>query len=261
MKPSGEFTLGDIGGLALSAAMGIGAAIVTDYQQRGEGSALFTINRWVVEFGRFFALGDVPLWSVMAGLVGVGALSVFYMQPTTRQGAFAQGYGLLAALMMAAPPDLGGGLPAMTAREIVAEQSRPRVVNAAFAAVEAPAAAMHDVRIEAHFPNGLRNDLDAMVRRGAIRGRIHNAATGETFNLFRSAGGVAQMQGDVLVVSAGVPAKGAADTLWIRIEAAGYAIEEQSAEARLGALLDWRIDMRPSATPLFLQRLGRSYWF
>ena len=110
VKTPGSFTTADMMGLALSGAAGIIAALVTDYQQSGEASALYTINQWVVQLGSILGFTDIPLWMVVIGMTLVGAGSIFYFQPITRQGAFAQGFGLLAVLMTAVPSNLAGGL-------------------------------------------------------------------------------------------------------------------------------------------------------
>ena len=108
VKNPGEYNFADMFGLALAGATGIIAALVTDYQQKGEASALYTINQWVVSASRMIGLGDTPLWVVVIGLISLGAGSIFYFQPITRQGAFAQGFGLLAVMMTAVPADLAG---------------------------------------------------------------------------------------------------------------------------------------------------------
>ena len=95
VKAPGNFTFTDMVGLALSGSAGIIAALVTDYQQSGETSALYTINQWVVQLGSILGFADIPLWMVVIGMTAVGAGSVFYFQPITKQGAFAQGFGLL----------------------------------------------------------------------------------------------------------------------------------------------------------------------
>ena len=276
-KAPGEFGLGDMLGLGLASSAGIIAALVTDYQQQGETSALFTINRWVVELGSLLGFTDIPLWWVIIGLTAIGAGSVFYFQPITRQGAFAQGFGLLAVLVTAVPADLAGGieafndsLPGLEPAAVTREASvDARVINASFTPGSAGVyeiqnrseAAKYDVRLLINFPNGVPNNIDSMIRRGTIRGRLHNEDTAETWNLFRSAGGTIQRQGDSLLIQAGVPARSQTGRLWVRIESVGYAIEEQSAIATLGEPLEWVVEMKPSAMPLFVQRLGKSYWF
>ena len=279
VKADGQYGIADITGLAMAGSAGIIAALVTDYQQSGESSALYTINQWVVAASRMFGFGDVPLWAVVVGLLAVGAGSVFYFQPITRHGAFAQGFGLLAVLMTAVPSDLAGGLQSAQSQELPGlepasferEASLPqaRIMNAAYMVEEARVyqvqdrrvAAKYDVTIVVNFTGGIPADIDSMIRRGTIRGRLHNEQTGSTYNLFLNAGGKIDRRGDQLIIRAGVPARADTAKLWVRIECEKYAIEEQSAEARLGQPLNWRVDMQPSSTPLFMQRLNKSYWF
>ena len=284
IKSPGEFGFSDMFGLALAGSTGIIAALVTDYQQKGEASALFTINQWVVSASTLLGFSTIPLWMVALGLVIFGAASIFYFQPITRQGAFAQGFGLLAVMMTAVPADLAGGLEAMNdlpgleasgAPDRQAALGAAGLINASFAPAvysadgsariiqaQNRAAYKYDVIIKINFPNGIQSNVDTMIRRGELRGRLHNEATGETWNLFRTAGGSLTRNGDTLTVRAGVPTRAdGSSRLWIRVEAAGYAIEEQSASANRGRRLNWNIDMTPSSTPLFVQRLNKSYWF
>ncbi len=281
IKAPGEFGVSDLAGFGLASAAGIVAALVTDYQQKGEASALYTINRWVVTAGEILGFGQVPLWVVVVGLIGIGAGSTFYFQPITRQGAFAQGFGLLAVMMTAVPADLasglrstGGALPDLESvsfeREAVRDdgimsatfaQAAPAAAEARIIQVQEREAARYVVELRLVFPNGIPDDIDQMIRKGTLRGRLHNEDTGETFNLFRNAGGNLMMRGDSLIIRAGVPARSATAKLWVRIECEGYAIEEKSDTASLSEPLNWPIEMRPSSTPLFIQRLNKSYWF
>ena len=278
IKAPGEFGIMDMSGLALSGAAGIIAAIIADYQQKGEAAALFKINTWVVQFGGMLGFTEIPLWMVVVGLVTVGAGSVFYFQPITRQGAFAQGFGLLAVLLTMTPPNLASGIEGMSdnlpglssiaARDVSIE---PRIVNAAYeqrdarvflAQNEEEAEAKYDVRLKVTYPEGIRGDIRKLVRQGAMRGRLHNEETGETYNLFRATeGAMITREGDTLTFNVGVPARSDTARLWIRIETVGYTIEERSAEATLAAPLEWEVEMQPSNIPLQLQRFGRSYWF
>jgi len=276
IKSPGEYGIFDIAGLGFAGSAGIIAALITDYQQKGEASSLYTINQWAAALGEILGFGQVQLWMVVLGLIAAGALSIFYFQPITRQGAFAQGFGLLAVIMTAVPADLasalqstGMGLPDLDPVENSREAAIPDgVVNASFDGQDArifeaqeTSAARYVVEINVVFPGGVPSDVSAMIRRGDLRGRLHNADTKETFNLFRSAGGDVVVRGDSLVIRAGVPAQSEEATLWVRIEAAGYSIEEQSAQASVDAPLNWNVTMRPSSMPLFFQRLGKSYWF
>ena len=292
IKSPGEFGFSDMFGLALAGSTGIIAALVTDYQQKGEASAMFTINQWVVSAGSFLGIGNIPLWMVALGLVILGGASIFYFQPITRQGAFAQGFGLLAVMMTAVPADLAGGLESMNdLSDLEASSGLSRqaafgpggladgspqggIVSASFAPAiysangqarviqaQSRSTYKYDVVIKINFPDGVPSNVDRMIRRGDLRGRLHNEETGETWNLFRSAGGTLKLSGDVLTVSAGVPTRTDVSRLWVRVEAAGYAIEEQSAVARKGERLNWNVNMTPSSTPLFVQRLNKSFWF
>ena len=282
VKAPGEWGVGDLAGLALAGATGIIAALVTDYQQSQEASALFTINQWVVGLGSLLGFTDIPLWMVVAGLTMLGAGSIFYFQPITRQGAFAQGFGLLAVLMTMTPADLAGGMessvealpglqPASLVREVSADpmMADPLIKTVAYAPgggaiykVQSRGASdKYDLHLKIVYPNGISDDIDSLIRRGAFRGRIHNADTNETWSISRSAGGTLRVEGNTMYIHAGIPAESQTARIWVRIEMTGYAIEEQSAEARLGEQLDWTVTMTPSATPLFLQRLNKSYWF
>ena len=274
VKAPGSYTIADMAGLALSGAAGIIAALVTDYQQQGESSALFTINQWFVQFGSLLGFTDIPLWMVVLGMTAVGAGSIFYFQPITRQGAFAQGFGLLAVLMTAIPADLAGGiqgindsLPGLEPAATREASMEGRIYQASYTAAQyVPAqsergAAKYDVHLVINFPNGLPDNVDTMIRRGSLRGRLHNEDLNQTWNLFRSAGGTVRKQGNSLVIHAGVPARSNDARLWVRVEAEGYAIQVESYQASVGETVEWNVDMIPSSTPLFIQRLGKSYWF
>lgn len=274
VKAPGNYTIVDMAGLALSGAAGIIAALVTDYQQQGEASALFTINQWFVQFGSLLGFTDIPLWMVVLGMTAVGAGSIFYFQPITRQGAFAQGFGLLAVLMTAVPADLAGGiqgindsLPGLESVSTREASLEGRVYQASYTpaqyvqAQNERGAAKYDVHLVINFPNGLPDNVDTMIRRGSLRGRLHNEDLNQTWNLFRSAGGTVRKQGNALVIHAGVPARSNDARLWVRVEAEGYTIQVESYQASVGETVEWNVDMVPSSTPLFIQRLGKSYWF
>lgn len=281
-KSPGEFGALDIAGLAVSGSVGIIAALITDYQQKGETSAIYTVNQWAAALSGLLGLGNPPLWVVVAGLVALGAGSIFYFQPITRQGAFAQGFGLLAVLMTAVPADLVGGiqsvrgddfpelLPAtFEVRSSASDQlkidgnltGRQYGNEAGVIEVQARAEARYDVEISIVFPGGVPKDVEALIKRGGLRGRLHNKETAATFNLFRNAGGGMIISGETITISAGVPARSQSTDLWVRVECEGYLIEEQKAEAFVGRQLNWTVTMKPSNTPLVLQRLNKSFWF
>ena len=276
VKAPGEFGIADMFGLALAGATGIVAALITDYKQKGKSSALYTINQWVSAATRMAGIGDVPLWMVVAGVIAVGAGSVFYFQPITRQGAFAQGFGLLAVLVTAVPSNFanalggtnGGDLPGLGPAAFNHEATMPSgIVPAVYTVNEAKVYQVADtgryqIVLTISLPNRLPDNMNNLIRTGNLRGRLHNETTNATYNLFSSAGASVQNIGNTIVIRAGVPA-GAGDSnrLWVRIECEGYLIQETSAEARSGEPLNWQINMQPSKTPLFIQRLNKSYWF
>jgi hypothetical protein len=211
---------------------------------------------------------------VVLGMTLVGAGSIFYFQPITRQGAFAQGFGLLAVLMTAVPANLAGGLeglndslPGLEPASMREVSTEGRIYHASYSPAQymevqdRRGPAKYDCTLTINFPNGLPDSIDTMLRKGTLRGRMHNADTGETYNLFRAAGGTMQKQGNSLVIRAGIPARSQNATIWVRVEAESYAILEKSAEASLDRPFNWTVNMEPSSTPLFMQRLNKSYWF
>ncbi|MEM8937617.1 MAG: hypothetical protein AAGC77_14565, partial [Pseudomonadota bacterium] len=235
------------------------------------------------------------LWMIFLGLTVIGAGSIFYFQPVTRQGAFAQGFGLLAVLVTALPGDLSSGIEAMGVMdaelepleaiddapvETITEAKLSNPLNAGttvqaerppqiYQAADTRSKPKYNVTLTINFPNGLPADVDTLVRGDRIRGRLHNETTSQTYNLFKTAGGTVTPNGNQLVIRAGVPAelsngrgRGTRTTrLWVRIETEGYTIYENSYEATLGRAVNWTVDMKPSRTPLFVQRLRKSYWF
>ena len=262
-KEPGSFGAVDLMGMGVAAAFGIAAAIVFDLTQHDEGSALFVLNKWVAQLTEVVGMGSIPLYGVVLMLMALGATSILYFQPVTMRGAFAQGFGALAALMTVAPSDLGTALPG-------GEEDLPppafeepaSVVPAAFAAktVAASQSQGYSVRIRVNFPEGL-DDIQAMIRKGTLRGKLHNETEGRTYNLFRAGGGELEYENGTLFVTTRLPGEADTATLWARIEADGYAIQVENYLAKQGANPVWVINMRPSGRPLFLQRMGQSYNF
>lgn len=270
-KMPGEFGPVDMMGLGLSAAAGIVAAIVFDLTQHDEGSALFLINKWVARVTEMVGMGAIPLYGVVLMLMGIGAMSILYFQPVSMKGAFAQGFGALAALTTIAPSDLGTALPGGFEEPLPAPfESAPfedgaAAIPASFAVPAAAAAtAVQDgygVRMRIVFPEGLPDDIEQMVDDGTLRGRLHNEETRKTYNLFLSGGGELSYEDGSLRVATRLPGGAAQATLVARIEAAGYEIRTESVAVAQGPNPVWTIEMTPSGQPLFLQRMGNSYKF
>ena len=266
-KLPGEFGAVDLLGLGLSAAAGIIAAIVFDLTQHQDSSALFLINKWVARLTETVGFGAIPLYGVVLILMAIGAASILYFQPVTMKGAFAQGFGALAALTTIAPSDLGTALPGPADEPLPAIEApaEAQVVPARYASVAAAAAVQaadgYAVRLQVVFPDGLPKDIETMVDSGALRGRLHNEATGRTYNLFLSGGGELDYEDGTLRVATRLPGQAETATLVARIEAAGYAIRTESVSVRRGANPVWTITMEPSGRPMFLQRMNNSYKF
>ena len=281
-------------GYGIAAAVGIGAAVIVDLLQQREGSALFVINKQVLFVTNLLGVDSIPLYGVMLLVMLVGAASVLYFQPVTSRGAFTQGFGVLAALVTLSPSfigeplpsseDMTGAMPPMEfdapmetedAPEASEEASLapslvvPASLHPASASASASAAAAaavqgrteYRLRIEINFPDGLRSDFQSMVRRGRLSGKLWNPETGTVYNLFRSSGARMGYDDDALRIETTVGGVDGSADLWILVEADGYAIKEQQFSARAGANRIWTVNMEPSNTPLFLQRLNHSYRF
>ena len=264
-KLPGEFGVVDMFGLGLSAAAGIIAAIVFDLTQHQDASALYLVNKWVARLTETVGLGAIPLYGVVLILMGIGALSILYFQPVTMRGAFAQGFGALAALTTVAPSDLGTALPGPGGEPLPAATEDWPGAEAIPASYVAAAAAQaqqgYSVRMRVVFPDGLGRDIEQMVDAGALRGRIYDEASGRTYNLFLSGGGELDYAGGTLRIATQLPGEAPTARLTARIEADGYAIRTESVEVAQGANPVWTIEMEPSKRSLFLQRMGQSYGF
>ncbi len=292
-KLPGEYRTTDYFGFAMAGAFGIVAATLTDLNQRGDASALYQVSHWAVAASELVGLGQIPLYVVVALLMAVGASSIFFLQPVSMREAFLQGFGVLAVLMTIVPSDLGAALNApidelpvpqeaqLQAQAQVAafmgqaggESVRTGIQKAVYqpnidpsmqkTALQPDAGNVggYNITIEINFPDVLEQDVSEMVRRGTMRGRLYNDSTRKSYNLFRNGGADANLRGNVLVIRASVPGDEATTTLFTRVEAAGYKITLEEFEARQGRNSVWVINMTPSNTPLFIQRLGNSYRF
>lgn len=299
-KVPGEYNIADLMGFGLAGGLGIVVAVMVDMTQRGDSSALYTLNTW---FSRVFAMvgfGDLPLYGVILIIMAIGASAVIYFQPVTLRGAFAQGFGVLAAVMSFAPNNLGTPLdapnmpviqqgsaastgeadtPEPAAQQIGYDGStgvRAGLSQAVYVpgtADPAPVrtsmvqsrarASQYDLTMQIVLPDGLEAPIDRMIRRGALRGRLHNADTGQTYNIFRNSGAIIQQSsdGEMLTIMTSIPVENQSSQLYARIEAAGYDITMEEFTASQGSEATWRIVMTPSSVPLVVQRLGESYWF
>jgi len=257
-----SFGMISIFGLGLIASLGIGAAVIVDLLQQREASALFVINRWMLEVTSLLGVQAIPLYILMLVLMGIGGFSVMFLQPVTFRGAFAQGFGLLAIIVTIAPSDLGAPLEAPSGQPPVGTQSSFEVTPASLAQRGSNASQdEYQLRIQIEFPEGLNGNIDQMIRRNRLAGKLWNPNTGMRYNLFRNSGAEVTYRDGTLQLRTTIDAGADKGDLWILVEAEGYAIKEQAFLAQKGANGIWRVRMEPSDEPLFLQRLRHSYRF
>lgn len=298
-KADRNIGVAEIAGFALAAAIGIGVAVIVDLFQHREASALYVINRSLLDVTSLLGIDTIPLYGVMLLLMAAGAAMVMYFQPVTARGAFTQGFGALATLVTLAPSDLGEPLYApmddnimMMGEELdfgdedvgdplapdefmpepAPEEMAPGegeessldalMIPASLAVTQRRSGGTdYQMRIKVEFPNGLKDDFRSMVRRGTLSGKIWNPETQTVYNLFRNSGARMSFRDDTLRIETTVPGADASAELWILVEADGYAIHEESFDARAGVNRIWTVELEPSSTPLFLQRLRYSYRF
>ena len=280
----------DMVGFGIASAFGIAFAAFFDLTQSDEGAALPLFNKWLTVATDTLGFSPLPLYSVVLILMALGGLSILVLQPVTMRGAFAQGFGVLAAITTLAPADLGepmvttndasmpGGMDEMLppggdigsmfpdlAEDIsfgdpaIAPQPAVMLIPASMTA--AAQSQGYTIRMRIVFPNGLKRDIGTMVRDGGLRGRLHNEATNRTYNLFRSTGGDLVFQNNTIYIASRIPGTEATADLVSRIEADGYRIVEERFEASQGANPIWTIQMQESGVPIVLQRLQRPYTF
>ncbi|MEM7740027.1 MAG: hypothetical protein AAF225_04435 [Pseudomonadota bacterium] len=252
-----SFGFFSITALATAASLGIGAAVIVDLLQQREASALFVINRWILDLTSLLSIADIPLYGVMLILMAIGGVSVMFLQPVTFRGAFGQGFGLLAALVTIAPSDLG--TPLAGPDTVMFEPVSPSLEPASLAAATQRHRDHYDLRIQIIFPNGLESDVYTMIRRNRLAGRVYDTSTGVSYNLFRNTGAQIDYEDGVLRIEAQIRGSAERTELKSRVEASGYSIRETSFTAREGANPVWTIRMEPSNQPLVLQRLRHSY--
>ncbi|WOI52244.1 hypothetical protein [Parvularcula sp. LCG005] len=280
-KSPGEYSPLDMMGMGLAAAVGIAAATFFDLTQSDEASTLFVFNKWLARLTEMLGLGNIPLYGVVLILMGIGALSILYFQPVTIRGAFAQGFGVLAAVTTLAPSDLGGALPSPDTEAASLEplpagdnswfeeegiSSRGLVPPVYRVPVSSVTAVQRDeqgysIRMKIIFPDGLDRQPSELIDSGDLRGKLHNEESKQTYNLFRNSGADVMYRDGTMYLSSRIPGDIPRASLVARVEAEGYRIVESRFDASLGVNPVWTIRMAPSSQPLLLQRLRRPYWF
>lgn len=268
-----EFSLMNITGLGLASSIGIGAAVIVDLVQQQEASALYVINRWVLEATGLLGIDAIPLYGVMLLLMGVGAVSIFATEPVTYRGAFTQGFLVLSAIVTAAPSDLGTPLQAPAEEMRESDEAFDSMFEPASLqggemsyqivpiATQRTSQEEYQLRIQINFPDGLGGNLQDMVKRNRLVGKLWNPDTNVRYNIFRNSGAEISYRNNKLRIVTTVSAIEPQSELWILVEANGYKITEERFEAQMGPNPIWNVNMKPSNTPLLVQRLRHPYRF
>ncbi|NNU17369.1 hypothetical protein HK107_13640 [Parvularcula sp. ZS-1/3] len=268
-----DFGLMNITGFGLASAIGIGSAVIVDLVQQQEASSLYVINRLLLEATTLLGINAIPLYGVMLLLMGAGALSIFVTEPVSYRGAFTQGFLVLSALVTAVPSDLGTPLqaPAQEMRE--SDEAFDSMFEPASlsggemsyqivpVAVQRSGQQEYQLRIQVNFPNGLEGNLQGMVKRNRLVGKLWNPDTNTRYNIFRNSGAEISYRDNKLRIVTTVDAIEPESELWILVEANGYKITEERFEAQVGPNPIWNVNMQPSNTPLLVQRLRHPYRF
>ncbi len=286
---SGQFGMLDYVGLAFAGGFGILAAALADFFMKPNSSSLYVFNHWMYEVAQTLALPTPPIYAVLLILAGIGAGSIFYFQPVTRQGAFAQGFGLLAALVTISPADNDVSADALAdpveqaiyleelsladrtplehgeVEQRLAAMRAQSIAAARFerASTVAVVAQRYDVIFKVRMPNGVPDRLVDNARQGVARARVYNSETRRAYNILGPNARLDDDDPNVLVLPVGVPAGDgeASAEIKVRFEIPGYEILEASKTMQVGEREDWVLELKPSNVPLRLQRLGRAFSF
>jgi hypothetical protein len=255
-------------GFGTASALGIATAVVVDLLQAREASALYLMNRWLLEVTGMLGIEALPLSAVMGLLMAIGAGSIFVTEPISMRGAYAQGFGALAVLMTMAPSDLGAPLqapdygPSMQGGPSLREQFEPASLNRPRRTeVAAQTAGTYDLRIQVEFPDGLPAGLPEMLKRKKLVGKLYDKASGVKYDLFRNSGAEMDYDDGTLRIVTSIDAAAPKTELWILIEAEGYRITEERFLASAGPNPIWNVQMQTSRQPLIVQRLRHAYRF
>jgi|GEM_PF-1184013 len=94
--------------MLIAGAAGVGSALVADFVQKGDASAIIVMNSFLNQSLNL----NLPLGYLALLLLGAGAMSVFVFEPATKRAAYYTGASILAVLMTTMPvDDLNKALP------------------------------------------------------------------------------------------------------------------------------------------------------
>ncbi|NWG45661.1 MAG: hypothetical protein HXY25_03825 [Alphaproteobacteria bacterium] len=277
-------SVGNTLGLALAGSIGVAAALVADFFQKGQSSAVYQLE---IYLSSYFGL-EVPFYVIALGLVVTGAAAVFVNEPVSKRAAFTTGASILAILMTLMPvreQDLLPADPTILEGEaedpaILDEPLEDASINVLSAdgvqqasltlRMPAPRAepalvqvqnAEIPVEIVVTLPGARKGDIDL----SSVLVVLYDSVSRSTYRLGSPVDITDGAGGLELIYAARVPVRGSRTTargvvladLSVRVEAPGYRISfaetevtDQSAVTRLS------VSLPASTTPLWMQRLN-----
>ncbi len=283
--------------MLIAGAAGVASALVADFVQKGDSSAIIVMNSFVNQSLNL----NLPLGYLALMMLGAGALSVFVFEPATKRAAYYTGASILAVLMTTMPVDeLDKALPLF--EEILnlddPDDAAYLDFNNLSTTQEIAGAPCFDVKgsvlplIKASYMDGpvtniacsngramgqakvmpiAVDDLSVTVavslpqgQMPRIAARLHDDISGSTWRL---TGGRANRTdtGYIVRYQLSIPASeartGMLADLHVRIEANGFKIAHEHAQVTTRRPVVIAVAMIQSDTPLWLQKLNTPYRF
>ncbi|MCP5433329.1 MAG: hypothetical protein H6923_08685 [Alphaproteobacteria bacterium] len=269
--------------LSLAGAIGVAAAIVADFVQKGDASA---VNQVQTYLWNYFGL-EIPHLAIAGLLILAGSAAVFVNEPTTKRAAFTTGASVLAILMTLMPvserPTLASdptvvGIPASTSQpEATPAPESHGAVNSLRGDVQPTSFEMRSPSVEtrplvrvqtATVPCEIVITLPGAqltaINTSEISVVLHDDISRATFRLASPVRATGTSNEVTLVYAARMPVGGSKRTatgvlvadLQVRVEAPNYKIAFASAQVSdLTVTTRMELTLVPSSTPLQLQRL------
>ena len=275
----------------IAGAAGVASALVADFVQKGEASAIFVLNAMLFQH---LALSLPPLY-LAAGLMLAGAITVFIFEPRNKRSAFYTGASILAVLWTGMPADtLEGVAPEIIDEGPAIEEpasfdgfntgallsytggcaqsfgSGAFVIPASFGATctnSTPSWQPYVTQVAAkdRLPVKIQVLIPGHDSVPPITARLYDSVSGKKWDL-SSTGRARRMQKGYLVTYSTSlrPDAESQDVanLYVRIEAPGYKITQGNVRvSRTERAVDVPFILEKSGTPLWLQRLRTPHRF
>ncbi|HXZ67807.1 MAG TPA: hypothetical protein VEH07_04385 [Alphaproteobacteria bacterium] len=279
----------------IAGSIGILAALVIDYLQKGDSSSLLFATKLVNQAALArFNVSAVPAWIYLVIVLIAGFAMVYIFEPTNKRNAFYAGAGVLGFLATFSPiaqqtlqipsaeelPSLDsllqatqtvpdGTLAPATTAPLAPASPAPAPAGKGFAeegaAIQPQAFDRSNSEMVVAQAQTIPVNIIIVLPAGAkgslagIRVMLHEDATGQTKSLDGS-GRFAKM-GDRLVIFYQTTVMAAGSTsVKVRVEAEGYTITEKpftiTPDMRVARI---ELPLTPSSTPLAVQRLNYPY--